>query len=143
MSITQAVCRSFIAECFTATHNVATDTIKCALYTSAVILSADTAVYAATNEFSGTGYSAGGTTVTGGAAALTNGIPTITFDNIVFASIVVPTSGNGVRGALLYNSSKSNKAVCVIDFGSDLFCTLGLTIHMPTVTSTTAFIHGV
>lgn len=114
MAIVSAICASFKTELAAGTHVLATDTIKVALYTSSATLDSTTTVYTTTNEVVGTGYSAGGVTLTGNAVT-TSGTKTL----IDFADASWPGSSFTARGALLYNSSKSNKAIAVLDFGSD------------------------
>jgi hypothetical protein len=139
MAITQAMCTSFKVELMTATHNFTTstgDTFKIALYTSSANLDATTTAYTSTNEVSGTGYTAGGNT-------LTNVTPTSSGTTAFtdFADTTWSTATITARGALIYNSSKSNKAVCVLDFGSDKTSTAGnFTIVFPTADASNAII---
>lgn len=127
MAITQAVATSFKAEILQGIHDSA-DTYKIALYTSAATLGASTTAYSATNEVVGTGYTAGGTTLTG-YSVTTSGTTAI----LDFADASWPSATITARGALIYNSSKANKAVYVLDFGSDISSTNGtFAITMPT-----------
>jgi hypothetical protein len=117
MAISQAMCTSCKVECLQGVHNFTAstgDTFKIALYTSSATLGASTTAYSSTNEVTGTGYTAGG-------ATLTNVTPTSsgTTAFIDFADVTWSTATITARGALIYNSSKSNKAVAVIDFGAD------------------------
>lgn len=114
MPITQGIPTAFKQELLTGTHAMTTDTIKCALFTSAATLNASTTQYSATNESSGTGYTAGGNTLT--SAVVAAGGTTAYVD---FADTSWVSSSVTARGALIYNSSKSNKAIAVLDFGSD------------------------
>lgn len=140
MAIVQTPCTSFKQELAQGVHNFSAaggDAFKLALYTSAATLGATTTVYTTTGEASGTGYSAGG-------IALTN-VGVSTSGVIAYLSFVSPAVFTGVtltcRGALIYNSSKSNKAVCVLDFGDDISA-LGqnLNITFPPVNLTSAII---
>ena len=139
MAITQAMCTSFKVELMTATHNFTAstgDTFKLALYTSAATLDASTTAYTASGEASGTNYTAGG-------AALTNVTPTSSGTTAFtdFADLTFSTVTITARGCLIYNSSKSNKAVCVLDFGSDKSASAGnFTIVFPTADATNAII---
>ena len=139
MAITQAMCTSFKVELMTATHNFTTstgDVFKIALYTSSATLDATTTAYTATNEVSGTGYTAGGNT-------LTNVTPTSSGTTAFtdFADTTWSTATITARGALIYNSSKSNKSVCVLDFGADKTSTAGnFTIVFPTADASNAII---
>ncbi len=139
MAITQAMCTSFKQELMTGTHNFTAssgDTFKVALYTSSVTLSAATTAYSSTNEASGTGYTAGGT-------ALTNITPTtsgttafVDFSNASWTSATITA-----RGALIYNSTDSNKAVLALDFGGDKTSTNGtFEIQFPTADASNAII---
>lgn len=113
MAITQAICSSFKAELLGGTHDLDTDTLKAALYTSLATLSAATTAYTSTGEITGTGYTAGGATLTG--VTITAGdYPYVDIADTDWAS-----SSITARGVLIYNSSKSDKAIAVLDFGVD------------------------
>lgn len=120
MAITQALCTSFKAELLDAIHDINTDVLKLALFTDAATLNAATTAYSVTGESSGTGYTAGGLPLAGG-TVITDGT-TIIAD---FADLTFPTVTVTARGALIYNSSKANRAVAVLDFGSDRTSTNG------------------
>jgi hypothetical protein len=114
MAITQAMCTSFKSEILQEGHQLATDTIKIALYTSTASLDATTTAYSSSNEVSGTGYTATGVTLTSATVA-TSGT-TAYFD----AADPTWTSATfTARGALIFNASNSNKAIAVLDFGGD------------------------
>lgn len=136
MAITQALCTSFKQEILQGIHEAA-DTYKIALYTSAATLDASTTAYSATDEVAGAGYSAGGLTLTGfttGSSGTTAWIDFTTDAEWTTATITA-------RGALIYNSSQSNKAVCVLDFGSDKTSTAGtFTVAFPTADASNALI---
>ena len=135
MAITSAVCTSFKQELAQEAHDFDNDTFKVALYTSSATLSAATTAYTTTNEVSGTGYTAGGATI---AATLTTG-GTVAY--IDFANAAWTSSTITARGALIYNSTNGNKAVAVIDFGSDYTTSNGtFTIVFPAAAATTAII---
>ena len=139
MAITQAMCTSFKTELLTATHNFTATTghtFKLALFTDSATLGASTTAYSTSNEASGTGYSAGGNTLTnvtptsGGTTAFTD------FVDTSFTSSTITA-----RGALIYNSSQSDKAVVVLDFGSDKSSTSGtFSVIFPTPDSSNAII---
>lgn len=139
MAISQSMCTSFKTELMTATHNFTAstgDTFKIALYTSSATLDATTTAYTTSNEVTGTGYTAGGNT-------LTNVTPTSSGTTAFtdFADTTWTTATITARGALIYNSSKSNKSVCVLDFGSDKTSTAGnFTIVFPTADASNAII---
>jgi hypothetical protein len=140
MAIQQSLTTSFKVELLTATHNFTAstgDTFKIALYTSSATLGASTTAYTTSNEVPSTGnYSAGGNT-------LTNITPTSS-GTTAFTDFADTTWSNATitaRGALIYNSSKSDKAVAVLDFGSDKSSTAGdFTIVFPAATASDAII---
>ena len=139
MAITQAVCTSFKQEILVEGHNFTNgaDTFKIALYSSSATLSAATTAYSSTNEVSDSGtYSAGGGSLTS-ATPTTSGTTAICdFTDISFTSATITA-----RGALVYNSSNSNKAVCVLDFGGDKTSTSGtFTIQFPAADSSNAIL---
>ena len=109
-----------------------------ALYTSSANIGADTTVYVTAGEVSGTSYPAGGISVTGATVATSGGVAYVNFNDVSWGIMNVTT-----RGALLYNASKSNKAIAVIDFGADKTATTGFTVEMPANTSTSALIRSV
>ena len=136
MAIQQTMCSSFKYQLFLAQHDLSTDVIKIALYTSASSIGPDTTVYAATDEVTGTGYVAGGNTLTGVTVVLSGTTAYVDFADSTWAA-----SSFTARGALLYNSSKSNKAVAVLDFGADKTSTgTPFVIQMPTNSATTALL---
>jgi len=147
MAITQAMCTSFKVEILTAYHNFGTtvtrggtgaDTFKLALYTSSASLDAATTVYSATNEVSASGsYSAGGGTLTvAQVPTSTSTTAWLDFSDLSFTSATITA-----RGALIYNDTQGDRAVCVLDFGSDKTSTSGtFTIQFPTADSTNAII---
>lgn len=128
--MSQVVCNSFKVELFRAIHDFTAstgDTFKVALYTSASTIGAATTVYTATNEAVGTGYTAGGATLASVTPTL-NGITAI----VDFADVTISTVTLTYRKALIYNSTKANRAVAVFDFGSDRVISGGnLIIQMP------------
>ena len=142
MALTQAVCNSFPSAVLPEEHQIKTDTLKIALFTSAASLSAGTATYSTSNEVvSSGGYAPGGGTLTGvtislGATSAAGGSAIIDFADISFTSTTF-----SARGALIYNSSNSNKAIAVLDFGSDKVSTNGtFTISFPAAAASTAII---
>jgi hypothetical protein len=112
-------------------------TFKIALYTSSATLNATTTAYSATNEVSGTGYSAGGNTLTISTNPTTSG--TTAF--LDFADTTWSTATVTARGALIYKSGGGDPAVAVLDFGGDKTSTSGdFQIQFPTADSTNAII---
>lgn len=133
--ISQTLCTSFKQELFLAVHNFSTDTFQLALYTANADLGASTTVYTSVGEVVGTGYTAGGVTLTG--------VTVNTSDNVAyvdFANAVWSPANFTARGGLIYNTSKSNKAVAVLDFGADKAATTQFTVVMPTNTASAALI---
>lgn len=133
--ISQTLCTSFKQELFLAVHDFSTDTFQMALYTANADLSASTTVYTATEEVTGTGYTAGGIALTG-ATVNTSG----TTAYVDFASPTWDPAAFTCRGALIYNASKGNKAVAVLDFGADKTTSTQFTVTMPANTATSALI---
>ena len=114
MAITQAMCTSFKSEILQEGHQLATDTIKLALFTSSASLGAGTTAYSTSNEVSGTGYTAGGVTLTSTTVSTSGTTAFFDADDPTFTS-----ASFTARGALIYNSSNSDKAIAVLDFGGD------------------------
>lgn len=161
MAIAQAMCTSFKRQILVGVHNLRPsgsggNTFKIALYTSSGTYDANTTAYSATNEVTGTNYTAGGNTLSNTANNVsstsinaTAGVGFATFNNTTWA-----TSTITARGAVIYNSntaindwsgganaSSTNAAVCVLDFGSDKTSTAGdFTINFPAFTDSAAII---
>ena len=135
MSFTQTQTTSFKSQLYQGLHNLTTDTIKIALYTGAATLNQDTAVYTTTNEVSGGGYTPGGVVMTGVTLNTSGYTAYVNFANVIFNASVT------ARGALIYNHSKGDVSVAVLDFGSDKTST-NFTITMPANTATSALIRS-
>lgn len=142
MAITQAICATFKSELLTGIHDFAAsggDTFKLALYTSAAMLSSATTIYTASGEVpsSGTGYTAGGEVLTNLGVTLSGTTAYIDFSNVEWTSATFTTAG-----ALIYNASKSNKAVAVFNFGIDYPVSNGtFSLLFPPPSPTTAVIY--
>ena len=147
MAISQAMATSFKVEILNGIHAFGTtvvrgastaDTFKIALYTSSASLDATTTAYSVTNEVPSTGnYSAGGNTLT------VSQVPTSTGTTafLDFADTTWSSATITANGALIYNSSQSDKAVAVLAFGGDKTSTNGdFTIVFPTADSSNAII---
>ena len=134
MSLSQTLTTSFKQQLLQGVHDFDTDTFYMALYTASADLSATTTVYTATEEVVGTGYTAPGIVMTGISVSVTDTTAFVNFSNVVWTAALT------ARGALIYNSSKSNKAVAVLDFGADKTSTTTFTVAMPTNSSTSALI---
>lgn len=153
MANTQAMCTSFLGELLTATHNFGTaptrgtgaaDTFKGALYLASATLNASTTAYTVSGEVSGTGYSAGGVTVTNATPpASTNSSATAgtaywtPSASLVYSGVTLTTAFDTV---LIYNSTQSNKAVSVHTFGSQTITAGTFTLTMPSNTTSTALL---
>lgn len=140
MAITQSLATSFKVDLLSGTMDFTSgtgDTFKMALYTSSATLGPTTTAYSATNEISGTGYTAGGNTLIVSQSPTSGGTTAfISFSNTTWTS-----ASFTCRGALIYNSSQSNKAVAVFDFGSDKTVVAGtFTVSFPVADSTNAVI---
>lgn len=137
MAIYQGQTTSFKRELYEGVHDFLTDTFNIALYTNAATLGADTTVYTTVGEVAGTGYSAGGEVLTGATVAAANGVAYVNFNSVTWN----PASFT-CRGALIYNVSKGNKAVAVLDFGVDKTATISFTVQMPVNGPSTALIRS-
>lgn len=153
MANTQSMCTSFLGELMTGTHNFgvapvrassAADTFKAALYLASATYNASTTAYSVTNEVSGTGYTAGGVTVTNATPpASTNSSATAgvgywtSSASIVYTGVTLTTAFDAM---LLYNSTQSNKAVAVFTFGSQTITSGNFTLTMPANTTSTALL---
>tara|TARA_R100000315_G_C5201206_1_gene118322 strand:- start:551 stop:961 length:411 start_codon:yes stop_codon:yes gene_type:complete len=133
------MCTSFKQELLVGTHNFTAssgNTFKLALYTSSASLGASTTAYTTSNEASGTGYTAAG-------AALTSVTPTTSGTTAFcdFADLTFSSSTITANGALIYNDTQSDKAVCTLAFGGDKTSTSGdFTISFPTADASNAII---
>jgi len=145
MAITQAIASSFKSELLQGVHNFGTNstypspgaggnTFKLALYTSAATLSSATTAYTTSGETTGTGYTAGGGTLVNVGVSLSGTTAYLSFDAYTWTSATISAAG-----ALLYNSTQSNKAVAVFSFGGTYSSTNGnFTVTFPSNTSSTA-----
>lgn len=137
MAITTAMPTSFKVELYSALHNFLLsggNTFKLALYTSAATLGASTTAYSATNEASGTNYTAGGSTLTRIDPTSSGTTAFIDFADLVFSTVTITANG-----CLIYNSTNGNRAVGVHAFGGDVTATAGnLTIQFPTADASNA-----
>ena len=139
MAISSAVCNSFKQEILVGTHNFTAssgNTFKIALYTSSASMGASTTAYSTSNEISGTGYSAGGATLTSSTPVLDGSTAVCDFADVSFTS-----ASFTANGCLIYNDTQSDKAVCVVAFGGDKTVSSGtFTIQFPTADATNAII---
>lgn len=134
MALIQTMTTSFKVELPQAVHNLLTDSIKIALYTASATLNADTTVYNSSSEVVASGYTAGGVVLTGATILSANGSAYIDFDNALWTAALT------ARGALIYNASKSDKSVAVLDFGADKTSATVFTVQMPANTDSSALL---
>ena len=121
MAITQAMCTSFKEDLFQKEQDLDTDTIKIALYTSSANLDASTTAYTTSGEVSGTGYSAGGVTLTGATIGTSGTTAYVDFDDPEWTSASFTTAG-----ALIYNDTTAgDNSIAVLSFGGDFTVTAG------------------
>ena len=137
MTIYQGLTTSFKVDMLNGKQNVASDTLKMALYTAYATLDQDTTAYTPTNEISGTGYIAGGKTISN--VTINSGSNTV---YVSFSNVVWDPAQFTTRGALIYNSTKSNASIAVLDFGSDKIQTGNntFTVILPPDTESSALI---
>ena len=147
MAISQAMCTSFKVELLSGGHNFNTtnvarsvntaDTFKIALFTSSATLGATTTAYSTSNEVSGTGYTAGGNTLS--ISQVPTSSSTTAF--LDFADTTFSNATITANGALIYNSTNSDTAVAVLAFGGDKTSTAGdFTIVFPAADASNAII---
>ena len=153
MANTQSMCTSFLGELMTATHNFGVsptrgsstaDTFKGALYLASATLNASTTVYSSTGEVTGTGYTAGGVSVTNATppastnSSVTAGVGYWTPSaSLVYTTVTLATAFDTL---LVYNSTQSNKAVSVHTFGSQTITAGTFTLTMPTNSTSAALL---
>ncbi len=136
MAITQTWTTSFKYQILLGEHDLDTDVLKMALYTSAASLGADTAAYTTSGETTGTGYTAGGIVLTNVTVSSGNGIAYVDFDDPTWSGTSFTTVG-----ALIYNSTKSNKSIAVLNFGQNQTTTNeNFVLQMPSNNPTFALI---
>ena len=142
MAITTAMCSSFKQELLGSVHDLDTDTLKLALikaspsgtYGAATTNYSD--VTGNSDEASGTGYSAGGGTLDSPVITLSGTTAFVDFADEAFSNVTVSADG-----CIIYNSSQSNKAIAVFDFGGTVSATSGtLTVQFPTADASNAVI---
>jgi hypothetical protein len=131
------MCSSFKQESWLGIHDLDTDTLKIALYTAAADLGPSTTAYnvATAGQVTGAGYTAGGEIITGAQVLLSGTTAYLTFNNPVWsgASFVC-------RGGLIYNASKANRAIAVLDFGADKTANGTFPIQLPAATAAAALL---
>lgn len=153
MANTQAIASSFKSEVMLGAHQLGsvtivsrtsltaptTDTVKAALYLASATTNGSNTAYTATGEVSGTGYTAGGVTVTNATAPSTSGTTGIWTPSasIVYSTVTLSTAFDAV---MLYNSTQSNRAIGVYTFGSQTITAGTFTLTMPTNDASNALV---
>jgi hypothetical protein len=153
MANTQSMTTSFLGEVLTATHNfgvapiraaTTADTFKAALYLASATVNAASTVYTSTGEVTGTGYTAGGVSVTNGTAPIaTNSSATAGVGywtpsaSIIYTGVTLATAFDAM---MMYNSTQSNKSVAVFTFGSQTITAGNFTLTMPVNATSTALL---
>jgi O-acetylhomoserine/O-acetylserine sulfhydrylase-like pyridoxal-dependent enzyme len=130
-------CNSFKTGLMNGTFNFTSGTFYMALYTNAATLDATTTAYTSTGEVVASGYTAGGLALTIAQVPTVGNSGTtayISFDNAVW------TASLTARGALIYQTTTGNPAVCVLDFGSDKTSSTTFTVQFPDPSNTSAII---
>jgi hypothetical protein len=130
--ITQTATTSFKADLLQGIHDFNTDVFKLALYVATADLGANTTQYGVAGETSGSGYTAGGEVMTG---VSVDPAGFVRFENVVWTPAAFTA-----RGALIYNSSKADRAVAVLDFGADKTAVVSFTVQVPPNTATNALL---
>jgi len=114
MTIYQGLTTSFKVDILNGRQNIASDTLKMSLYTAYATLNEDTTAYISDNEITGTGYTVGGNQLSNVTIQSGSNTVFVSFDNLTWNPAQFTT-----RGALIYNATKSNASIAVLDFGSD------------------------
>ena len=137
MAILQGMCSSFKQESWLGIHDLDTDTLKIALYTAAADLGPSTTAYnvATAGQVTGAGYTAGGEIITGAQVLLSGTTAYLTFNNPTWSG-----ASFTCRGALIYNASKANRAIAVLDFGADKTASGTFVIQLPAATAAAALL---
>jgi len=139
--IIQGLTNSFRSEMLKGVHDLETDVLKLALYTGSATLTFQTTVYSSVGEVVAVGYTPGGVVLTGVTILTQANVPNVqpavvyvNFNNAVFSGAFT------ARGGLIYNTSKSDKAIAIINFGADKTSTTTFTVGMPPNTASDALL---
>ena len=133
--IAQTITTSFKQDILQALQSLTTDVLKMALYTGAASLDVSTTIYTTLNEVTGTGYTAGGKLCSNVTINTLGTTVYVSFDNVQWTTVSFTC-----RGALIYNTSKSNKTVAVLNFGSDKLAGPNFTVTLPANSANSALI---
>ena len=134
--IVQTQCTSFKAELYQGVHNFLTDNIYIALYTSSASLDQTTTAYTSVGEVTDVAYTTGGQQLLGATVNSSGYTAYVSFNNPSWSGAIT------ARGALIYNKSKGNKAIAVLDFGADKTSTMTFTVTLPANTADSAIIRS-
>ena len=136
---TNAICNSFKGQIIQGQHNFTASTgnkFKLAMYTTAATLGASTTSFTTSGQVSSSGYTSGGKALVNSGVKVSGAVAITNFSNVSFTGVTL-----SARGALIYNSSATNKAVCVLDFGGTKTATAGtFTVQFPAFTTSAAII---
>ncbi len=136
---TNAICNSFKGQIIQGQHNFTLSTgnkFKLAIYTTAATLVASTTSFTTSGQVSSSGYTSGGKALVNSGVKVSSAIAITNFSNVSFTGVTL-----SARGALIYNTSATNKAVCVLDFGGTKTATAGtFTVQFPAFTTAAAII---
>jgi len=140
MAISQTLTDAFLQDCLDGAQDLGTsgNTLKIALYTSSASLGATTATYTTSAEVSGTGYTAGGVALSSQAVAYdsTNQVAYFDAADPSWSSATITA-----RGAIIYNNTKSNASIAILDFASDYSSSNGtFQVQLPSAAYNTALI---
>lgn len=133
----QGLCKSFLLETQEATHDWSSDTFYIALYDTSATIDTDTTAYTTDHEITGTGYTAGGVEL-----SVASGYPVLDGSTVLvdLDDVVISGAAFTVQYALIYNASKANRAVAVLDFGQPYLATTSFTIAWPDPTVSSCII---
>ena len=136
---TNAIANSFKGQILRAIHNFTAstgNTFKLAMYTTAATLGASTTSFTTVGQVSSSGYTSGGKALVNSGVKVSSAVAITNFSNVSFTGVTL-----SARGALIYNTSATNKAVCVLDFGGTKTATAGtFTVQFPAFTTAAAII---
>ena len=133
--IAQTITTSFKQDILQALQSLTTDVLNMALYTGAASLDASTTIYTTLNEVTGTGYTAGGHICSNVTLNTSGTTVYVSFDNVQWTGVSFTC-----RGALIYNTSKSNKSVALLNFGSDKIAGPNFVVTLPANSANSALI---
>jgi hypothetical protein len=144
MAITTAMCSSFKKELLEGKHDLQASgghTFKIALFTSSASLGAATTDYSTTNEVTGTGYTAGGNTLTSNGVTLSSTTAYVDFADTTWSNATITANGAVIYNTTTDGGSSTTEAVAVLAFGGDKTSTNGdFVVQFPTADASNAII---